>query len=139
MTEMYQVIRNYNKNTLTWDDAIQNYNESVLNKKIIKFTVPGFFVCHEGHKIDKVKSILKELNCNTAHLYFSITTEAPTIGRHDDGVDVFFWQCIGETKWIIDDKYEEILKPGDIINIRRDVWHEVIPLSPRLGVSMAKD
>tara|TARA_Y100000389_G_C17409504_1_gene490055 strand:+ start:429 stop:842 length:414 start_codon:yes stop_codon:yes gene_type:complete len=132
-------IRNYNTNVLTWTEAFLNYDKSIHNNKDIKFNYPGFFVSHEGHEIETVKPILKDLNCNIAHLYFNITTKAETFGKHKDVMDVYFWQCQGATKWIIEDKDEVILNPGDLIFIPKGVHHNVIPLSPRLGVSMSNE
>ena len=132
-------IRNYNTNVLTWTEAFLNYDKSIHNNKDIKFNYAGFFVSHEGHEIEIVKSILKDLKCNIAHLYFNITTKAETFGKHKDNMNVYFWQCQGVTKWIIEDKDEVILNPGDLIFIPKGVHHNVIPLSPRLGVSMSNE
>ena len=132
-------IRNYNTNVLGWTEAFLIYDKSVHNNKNIQFNYPGFFVSHEGHEIVTVKSVLKDLNCSIAHLYFNITTKAKTFGKHKDTMDVYFWQCQGVTKWIIEDKEEVILNPGDLIFIPKGVYHTVIPLSPRLGVSMSNE
>ena len=131
-------IREYNMNVLNWTEAFLNYDNSVRNNKKIKFSYPGFFVSHEGHEIEKVKDVLKDLKCSIAHLYFNISTKAETFGKHKDTMDVYFWQCQGVTKWIIEDKDEVILNPGDLIYIPKGINHNVIPLSPRLGVSMSE-
>ena len=131
-------IRDYNPDVLTWTEAFLNYDKSVHFNKEIKFNYPGFFVSHEGHMIEKIKPVLKDLNCNIAHLYFNITTKAETFGEHQDTMDVFFWQCQGVTKWTVE-KDEVILNPGDLIYIPKGVRHNVTPLSPRLGVSMSNE
>jgi len=130
--------REYNLNVVDWTEAFLNYDKSVHLNKEIKFNYPGFFVSHEGHNIDKVKDVLKDLECNTAHLYFNVTTKAETFGKHNDTMDVYFWQCQGATKWVVEDD-EVILNPGDLIYIPKGVYHNVIPLSPRLGVSMSNE
>lgn len=137
MTDPY-FIREYNLDVVNWTEAFLNYDNSVRNNKQIKFSYPGFFVSHEGHEIEKVKDVLKDLKCSIAHLYFNISTKAETFGKHKDTMDVYFWQCQGVTKWIIEDKDEVILNPGDLIYIPRGINHNVIPLSPRLGVSMSE-
>lgn len=137
MTNPY-FIREYNLDVVNWTEAFLNYDNSVRNSKQIKFSYPGFFVSHEGHEIEKVKDVLKDLKCSIAHLYFNISTKAETFGKHKDTMDVYFWQCQGVTKWIIEDKDEVILNPGDLIYIPRGINHNVIPLSPRLGVSMSE-
>ena len=129
--------REYNLNVVDWTEAFLNYDKSVHLYKEIKFNYPGFFVSHEGHNIDKVKDVLKDLECNTAHLYFNVTTKAETFGRHKDTMDVYYWQCQGVTQWIVEDK-NVILNPGDLIYIPSGMYHSVTPLSPRLGISMSK-
>lgn len=136
MTDAY-FIRGYNLDVVTWIEAFLNYNNSVNHNKLISCEHPGFFISHDAHEIEKVKQVLKNLNCNAAHLYFNIATKAKTFGNHKDSMDVYFWQCQGVTKWIIDNKDEVILNPGDLIYVPKGVYHKVIPLSPRLGVSMS--
>ena len=131
-------IREYNMNVLSWTEAFLNYDNSVKNNKHIKFNYPGFFVSHEGQEIEKVKDVLNHLECTSAHLYFNVTTKVESFGRHKDTVDVWFWQCQGVTKWILDND-EVILNPGDLIYIPKGVYHTVVPLSPRLGVSMSNE
>jgi len=67
----------------------------------------------------------------------SITTNEPTTGKHNDPVDVFYLQCIGNVKWnIYKDSVEEyILEPGDVIYVPAGVMHEVFSLSPRASIS----
>jgi len=131
-------IREYCLDVVNWNEAFLNFDKSVHSNNEIKFNYPGFFVSHEGQEIEKIKSVLKDLNCNIAHLYFNITTKAKTFGRHNDTMDVYFWQCQGVTKWILDND-EVILNPGDLIYIPKGVYHTVVPLSPRLGVSMSNE
>ena len=129
--------REYNLNVVDWTEAFLNYDKSVHLNKEIKFNYPGFFVSHEGHDIEKVKNVLKNFECNTALLYFNVTTKAETFGRHKDTMDVYYWQCQGVTQWIVEDK-NVILNPGDLIYIPSGMYHSVTPLSPRLGISMSK-
>ena len=151
------VIKNWNKNVINWSEALINYNESFNNKNLVKSTLggtfvdpcfSGFFASHEAHKIKKVSKVLKDYNLKIAHLYFNIITKAKTFGKHRDPTDVWFWQCQGVTRWIVnvqDDitntKDQEIieLNPSDLIYVPANVWHEVIPLTPRVGVSMSKE
>lgn len=133
----FNLTKQYNLDVINWTEAFLNYDISVHQNKEIKFTYPGFFVSHEGHRIEKVKNVLKDLDCNIAHLYFNISTKAKTFGKHKDVMDVYFWQCQGATKWIIEDKDEIILNPGDLIYVSKNTYHNVIPMSPRLGVSMS--
>jgi len=131
-------IKNWNDNVVNWNEALINYNQSVLLGNLTKGE-NGFYVSHEADKISKVKKVLEDNNLNYAHLYFNIVTQAKTFGKHKDTMDVWFWQCQGVTKWIIEDKEEFILNTGDLIYIPTGFHHEVVPLSPRLGISMSKE
>ena len=136
---MFEVKRKYNLDTVNWDEAFLNYDESVKSNKQIKYNYHGFYVSHEAHEIEKVKHVLKNLDCTYAHLYFNITTEAETFGKHKDVIDVWFWQCRGITKWILNEKDEVTLYDGDLIYVSKGTYHNVIPLRPRLGISMSKE
>ena len=132
-------IKSYNKKVVSWKEVFENFNWSVNNKDDIKFNDFGFFVSHKADLMKKVKTVLKDLKCNSAHLYFNIITKARTFGPHRDTMDVWFWQCQGKTKWVIENKKEYILNPGDLIFVPKNIQHEVVPLSPRAGISMAKE
>jgi ribosomal protein L16 Arg81 hydroxylase len=134
----YYFKKNYNKNILSWDILLNNFNESIIKGNFIKHNPVGFFVSHDAHNIPELKKILKDLNCKIAHLYFNITTTSKTFGKHKDSMDVWFWNCQGKIKWIIEDKKEIVLNPGDLIYVKKHVYHEVIPLTPRAGISMSK-
>tara|TARA_Y100000114_G_scaffold59471_1_gene54417 strand:- start:1279 stop:1689 length:411 start_codon:yes stop_codon:yes gene_type:complete len=129
--------RAYNTQVVDWTEALTSFDKSVLTNKEIKFNYPGFFVSHEGHEIPKIKKVLTDLDCNSAHLYFNITIKAETFGKHKDTVDVYYWQCQGMTRWMIEDR-DVVLNPGDLMYVPMGVYHSVSPLTPRLGVSMSK-
>lgn len=131
-------IKDWNGDVVNWTEALINYNQSYNSGSLVKGK-EGFYVSHEAHKIDKVKKVLEENNFNVAHLYFNIITSASTFGKHNDTMDVWFWQCEGVTKWIINNKESIILNPGDLIYVPAKVDHEVVPLSPRVGISMSRE
>ena len=136
-------LKNWNDNVVNWNEALINYNQSVLLGNLPSQGgtkgKDGFYVSHDANKIGKVKKVLRDNNLNYAHLYFNIVTQAKTFGKHKDTIDVWFWQCQGVTKWIIEDKEEYILNAGDLIYIPKGFHHEVVPLSPRLGISMSNE
>ena len=82
-------------------------------------------------------------NDNVQDLYtqglwpFKILIKSNTLGKHHDWQNVWFWQCQGKTKWIIKEKEEYILSPGDLIYVPKNWTHEVIALSHRVGISMS--
>lgn len=132
------VVKNWNNNTVNWDELIENWDFTVKTGGEIKATLPGFFVGHKAHFIKKVQDCIVENNFyNDAHAYFNLTPTSGAFKKHRDANNVYYWQCIGKTKWIVDGYGTFILEPGDLIYIPSGVFHEVIPLTPRLGISMA--
>ena len=138
MTTTFYLKKNYNNNVLGWDIILNNFNESVKRNTLIKHNPIGFFVSHDAHDIPELKPVLKDLKCKVAHLYFNIDASSKTFGSHKDTMDVWFWNCQGRTKWIIEDKKQFILEPGDLIFVKKDIFHHAIPLTPRAGISMSK-
>jgi ribosomal protein L16 Arg81 hydroxylase len=67
----------------------------------------------------------------------NLASSTGTFGNHVDTMEVIYWQCQGQTLWIIDQREQHILKPGDLITVPAGTYHNVIPLTPRLGISMA--
>jgi hypothetical protein len=66
------------------------------------------------------------------------TTTNPTgIKRHYDQQDTMHWCCVGSSKWYIyKDNTEEIefeytVETGDIMFVKKSIFHEVESLSPR--------
>ena len=131
-----KLIKNYNNKVPSWDSLLKNFNNSVINKNNIKHNCLGFFVSHNANEIEEVKEVLKDLKLIEAHLYLNITTHGKTFGKHTDVDDVYFWQVKGQTEWIIkDNKY--LLDIGDLIIVPKFIEHNVIPLTPRAGISMS--
>ena len=54
---------------------------------------------------------------------------------HDDPYDVLIYSLYGDTMYIVDKK-QYILKPGDIIRIKKGEVHQGIGLSPRICLSI---
>tara|TARA_R100000353_G_C6497752_1_gene193406 strand:+ start:661 stop:1068 length:408 start_codon:yes stop_codon:yes gene_type:complete len=132
----FKLERNFNNNVPSWEAILNNFNWSSIANKDTKHICPGFFVSHEAHLMKEVQTSLEKLDCKIAHLYFNIAI-GKTYGKHKDDVDVYFWQVQGAAKWSIKDQ-NIILNPGDLLIIEKDVYHEVVPLTPRAGISMSK-
>jgi mannose-6-phosphate isomerase-like protein (cupin superfamily) len=130
--------KDFYKPTLTWNELLFNFNQSVQNNEFIKQGNYGFYVSHSANKITNLKPILNHLNCNEAHLYISLSTKSESFGKHRDDNDVYFWQCQGITKWVIENEKEYILEPGDLIFVPKNIYHTVISLTPRAGISMSE-
>jgi mannose-6-phosphate isomerase-like protein (cupin superfamily) len=129
-------LKKWNTDVVNWDELIDTYNTAIENGDAIKVRLPGFFVCHNAHLIKKVQNSMKIVGACDAHAYFNISIQGKTFGWHRDDVDVYYWQCIGKVKIFIEDE-EFLLEPGDMVKIPKGVEHNVIPLTPRLGISMS--
>ena len=133
---MTKHIQSYNNNYPSWQELLENFNNSVKDKQDIKHNSLGFFFSDEAHKIDSVKNVLKDLKLNSAHLYMNICEDGGTYGRHCDDVDVHYWQVQGKTMWKFDNE-TYILNSGDLIIIPKGIYHNVVPVGPRAGISMS--
>jgi len=129
-----EIIKKFDMNTPTWDEVIENLNLSIFYNKLIKSNNTGFFVSHDAYMIPKVKELMNVFKLTSAHLYINFIFNGETFGKHVDTMDVKFWQIIGKTKWIIDNK-EYILERGDLISVPKGIYHEVISMEPRAGIS----
>ena len=131
-------IPNYSQDTVSWEDAFRNWNESLTNNEWIKPGV-GHFVSHRADRIPEVQVALKDLNISVAHLYIGIDVTSPGYGKHVDMTDVYFWQQKGSTRWEFDTGDVFILKEGDMVYVPKGVYHEVTSLEARFGISMCSD
>lgn len=129
-----------NADLFEWSDVIEVINQVVRNNEHIQLFSKLGIKFHNAERIKNVEHVMTEIEkfgCGekcTAHCYLSFSELSSTFGDHCDNVDVFFWQVIGRTKWIIgEDEY--ILEPNDVIYVPKKVYHNVIPLSPRVGIS----
>lgn len=129
--------------TLTWDEVIFNFNKNVVENTDYKIMNNFGFVTHQTRHNKKVCAVGEELqrlfptNNISAHLYASFLEVSHTFGRHNDYQHVFFWQCIGITKWTVwDDKeYTYYLLPGELLYIPAGMDHDTKPVTPRAGIS----
>ena len=126
-------IKKFELDIPSWKDVIDNLNNSIKNGDLIKSNNRGFFVSHKAYEIDKVDKIRKKLNAKGTHLYINFLFDGDAFPKHQDDVDVIFWQMIGKTKWIVDKEY--ILEPGDLIKIPKNTLHKVEPITARAGIS----
>lgn len=144
----HKYIKKFLTEVPNWEQIIYNIDLNVQNKQLIK-SLPNYgIVIHEISDIKEVDFILSEIKNNnpnniySAHMYISLSKESKTFGKHKDKSDVWYWQCIGSTEWKIFQSHETmsyILKPGDIIYVPKETFHDVIPLSSRVGISFGLD
>jgi mannose-6-phosphate isomerase-like protein (cupin superfamily) len=131
-----------------WEQIIFNIDLNIQSKQLIKSFPDYGIVIHKIFNIEEVDFILKEIENNnpnnsySAHIYISLSKESKTFGKHKDESDVWYWQCIGSTQWEIfqfNKTISYILEPGDIIYVPKGIFHDVTPLSSRVGISFGLD
>lgn len=148
-TQHHKFLKNYIKSDLSWDNVIYNIDINTQENYSIKSLSNYGIVIHNIFNIEKVNIILDEIKKNntnhnhfSAHMYISLSKKSKTFGKHKDCSDVWFWQCIGKTNWEVFENnqiYSYILDPGDFIYVPKNIFHNVIPMSPRVGISFGMD
>ena len=130
--------------TLTWDEVIFNFNKNVTEDRDYKIMNNFGFVTHNTRHNRKVRAVGEEIqklfptNNISAHLYTSFLEVSETFGRHNDYQHVFFWQCIGITRWSVwenDKEHIYRLMPGEMLYVPVGMDHDTKPVTPRAGIS----
>jgi hypothetical protein len=144
----YYFFGNLGLDLFTWEEVIKEFNRTVIsNAEFNRFENLGL-ILFEGENILNVKPFLDEyakLDPNapaSAHCYVSFLEISKGFNRHKDKSDVLFWQVIGKTKWIVETLQgvkEHVLGPNEAIFVPRQMYHNVIPLTPRASVSFGLD
>jgi len=131
----------------TWSDILAELNRTIQCKEKLKTLDSLGFVLLHAQNIPSVLSMISiienitDAKCS-AHCYISLLESSATFGRHNDNADVFFWQVQGRTHWTVEQEteiYEYELAADDLIYIPRFMIHQVVPLTPRAGISIGID
>jgi ribosomal protein L16 Arg81 hydroxylase len=146
-SKKHYVFRNIDLETPSWNDILMHLNRNIVSKSKIKVLDNLGFVYFDADCMEPVNKLLSEIRHMTdrpcsAHCYISLLEISNTFGRHNDNADVFFWQVQGSTHWTVEQDteiYEYKLLPNDMIYIPRFVVHNVVPLTPRAGISIGID
>lgn len=141
------LFKNVNLILPTWGQIIDTLDASLRENLLVKITDNFGIVTHNGEKIDSVNIFLKQLSkldklqSPSAHCYISLTSFSKSFGKHKDTADVWYWQAIGSVKWSVydDTYYEYILEPNDVVYVPALMYHESVPLTPRVGISLGLD
>ena len=148
--------KNFCHHTVGWDEALNHLDafekDGGIRDKSVVFKKTHGFISYKAELLSPVQPLLKILEDKikntdypvaTAHLYGGLTSSSKTTDRHCDPCHVWFWQCKGQAKWIVDgEKYNPqtfILSEGDMLYVPPKFNHEVIPMSPRLGISFGAE
>lgn len=154
LTKQHFVLRGLKLDEISWQTILD-----ILDQQLSKNPIPDsrYLKCFENHsfvvfegadQIPVVKNFLTAYNnlypsCrSSAHIYISLKSDAKTYGRHNDDSDVLFWQIQGKSRWIVEQneiQSEYVLDRNDAIYIPKRIYHEVIPLGARAGISFGLD
>lgn len=136
-----QHIRGYDTEVLKWEQILSFYSRAVDTQIPYECREPGFFVIKpraaEEIDIPELQKMLDKLKIKEAHVYFSLVTGTIGYGKHHDITDVWFWQCQGTSKWVVDG-FTYMMNPGDLLFIPSGLDHCVESITPRAGVSMSQ-
>ena len=90
------------------------------------------------NKVKKYKWLEEYIKHNKwdVHIYGCRKGDERSFPRHNDRAHNFIVQAEGQCRWIVDGLGENILSPGDMISIPSLCYHECIPLSKRLSLSI---
>lgn len=128
----------------TWDEVIDLLDFSFHNNQPYKDSGNYGLVVHCAERIPSVLDVINQIKKEheyclgiDAHVYMSLSSKSKTFGRHNDNVDVFFWQVKGQTRWVVEgsQKVTTTLNSGDIIYVPKGQYHDTRPLGPRFGIS----
>jgi hypothetical protein len=84
----------------------------------------------------------RERQIYTAFNFLSLSSISETLGRHNDVMDVWCWQVLGQTHMIVEGKlmrFEKVLEPGELIYIPRGMYHTTKPIGPRSLISFGAE
>jgi mannose-6-phosphate isomerase-like protein (cupin superfamily) len=70
--------------------------------------------------------------------YVNFSSNINNISSHKDALDNFYWQCIGSTEWMCQDKVYSV-SPGDMVYIPANSYHAVNFSMPRAAIGFACD
>jgi ribosomal protein L16 Arg81 hydroxylase len=134
---------NIDLNLLSWEDVIFELENHIQNYDIHKVCNNLRFILMNP-KHDKILKFIQhyqkiEPNLRSnAHLYVAFLTNSGGNGRHKDNEHIIFWQVVGKTHWILETNNgikEYILNPNEALYIPPNMYHTVITLTPRAGIS----
>lgn len=141
---------------VTWDDVIQaietSYKRQMDEKVPTHRTYTSFHVLRGSEKSGPYMQIFdpvrrasitnasrevlnSEPRIINMDIYMNLSSVSSANGRHKDDHDVLIVQAIGTTLYKFDDGYDAIMVPGDSLYIPARVYHEPIPLCPRVNLS----
>lgn len=135
---------------ITWEDVILEIDKATTTK-MWSYTNGGKYLEMHLRRAGDIRYVpellegyseLDKTKFASAHAYISFSSIGKGTGRHTSKSDVLFWQAIGSTKWVVEGKMVTTiitLLPGHVLYVPHAMYHTVVPLSPRVGISLGLD
>lgn len=145
------LFRNAITKNLTWSEVIEDIDQSLNKNYFIKTRFKFGIITHNAEKhikqVDEFLNAIHKLDPTlnkTAHIYTSLSSQTKDGNLHWDKSEVWYWQTIGDADVEVaeSEKANRItyrLHPGDVIYFPEGLFHRVISLTPRVGVSLGLD
>jgi hypothetical protein len=157
------IVKNSGLPSVGWQEVMNLLDNDTQNTPDLVRNVGQYgFMLINAQRIESVKLFLDELytifektlefspeffdqngQSNEHQVYISLTTEPDSrAGKHTDYSNVVFWQLNGVSRWLvygedgIEVELDEVLSPGDLLYCPETMQHNVIPMTPRCGVSL---
>lgn len=149
-------IKNFvNKKLLTWNDVdvllytsrqenVETINQEQLKESIkLKEKKNSIIISkakHYSKDFNTVVEYLKlkdglDINDWDIHVYISYQN-GKSFKKHKDKAHNYIFQCEGKSRWIVEDSFDIVLEPGDLIYIPFEWYHQCIPMGPRVSASL---
>lgn len=130
----------------SWLSDINSFPPKLVNDILSKYVCYLRDCSRVNKKINQICNDI-EIECGwktDAHIYFSLKTDDIGFGKHNDGQHNLIVQVEGQSSvkvWSVDDEViiDTVMKPGDIVFIPKDIYHQIIPKTKRLSISFPCD
>ena len=156
------VIKDFCKDTPSWQEFIDYIDESsrvtdsqmpdkpgeydlsldavIKGNIMIKQSFYFYLVQHRhlGKTEEISNSLVRDLQApgGLSSLYINFSSNINNIPSHKDALDNFYWQCMGSTEWMCQDKVYSV-EPGDMVYIPANSYHAVNFSMPRAAIGFA--
>ena len=138
MTGKPYYIKNFvSKELLKWKDIeklIQSKNVETINKNQEKLNYDVKDKRKDSLIITGAKDNLKAKDWDV-HVYVSYK-DGKSFKKHNDQAINYIIQCQGKSRWIVENCFDVILDKGDLIYIPYEWYHQCIPLTKRISISI---
>lgn len=144
----HKLYKNYWNKIPSWEKIIHLLDRNVPLKTEVRFFDRLGFIIRNANGVEEAQELLdhiKEIHYEplppNCHIYASLLSNSGTFKNHQDTSDVYIVQAHGSVRYIVteedEQKYDYTVEPGDMLYIKKFLFHEPILLGPRVTMSVA--